>query len=160
MQRITQVQAAARALGNAPEAAEALERARMAEGAMTWRLAHDYPARVWEARKALKAADAAMAEARQRDAALAQAQREEPARLKQFGERIVELEQRIKRLIPQVAALVIEQRGQVQEIAVAELMRQKARLAGYDTQARFAVAQMVDRAKAAADERSSDAQRK
>jgi hypothetical protein len=34
----------------------------------------------------------------------------------------------------------------VQELAVAELARQKERLAAYTTQARFAVAQLYDRA--------------
>ena len=49
-----------------------------------------------------------------------------------------------------MAALTNEQQGQVQEIAVAELTRQKERLAAYTTQARFAVAQLYDRACAGA----------
>ena len=89
--------------------------------------------------------------AERRDAALRQAQREEPQRLKVFGERIAELDQRIRGLIPQVAGLQREQQHQVQELAVAELQRQKERLAVYATQARFAVAQLYDRAKLAQD---------
>jgi len=49
-------------------------------------------------------------------------------------------------MIPRVAALTLEQQGQVQELAVAELTRQKERLVAYTTQARFAVAQLYDRA--------------
>ena len=49
-------------------------------------------------------------------------------------------------MIPRVAALSKEQQGAVQEIAIAELARQKERLAVYSTQARFAVAQLYDRA--------------
>ena len=49
-------------------------------------------------------------------------------------------------MIPRVAALTLEQQGQVQELAVAELSRQKERLVAYTTQARFAVAQLYDRA--------------
>ena len=49
-------------------------------------------------------------------------------------------------MIPRVAALTLEQQGQVQELAVAELTRQKDRLVAYTTQARFAVAQLYDRA--------------
>ncbi len=49
-------------------------------------------------------------------------------------------------MVPRVAALTQEQQVAVQELAVAELLRQKERLAAYATQARFAVAQIVDRA--------------
>jgi hypothetical protein len=45
-----------------------------------------------------------------------------------------------------VTALTGEQRAQLEELAVAELTRQKERLQEYGTQARFAVAQLVDRA--------------
>ncbi len=67
-------------------------------------------------------------------------------RFEKFAARIAELERRIRALIPQVAALGKEQQGQVQDLAVAELTRQKERLAGYSMQARFAVAQLYDRA--------------
>ena len=49
-------------------------------------------------------------------------------------------------MLPKVASLRREQQAVVQEIAVAELTRQKERLAQYSTQARFAVAQLYDRA--------------
>lgn len=151
MARLAQVRAMIGQWGSDPQAGAARERARLAGGAMTWQLAQAYPARLWEAKKALKGTDAALAEAQARDAALAAAQREEPLRLKAFGERIGELDRRIRALIPQVAALGREQQAQVQELAVAELTRQKDRLAVYTTQARFAVAQLYDRAKMAQD---------
>jgi hypothetical protein len=122
------------------------EKLRLAAGALTWQLAQQYPDRLWQARKSLAATDTALSQVREQEAALAQAQRDEPARHEQFAKRIVELEGSIRALIPKVAALTIEQQGQVQELAVAELTRQKERLAGYTTQARFAVAQLYDRA--------------
>lgn len=149
--RLQQVQAAIRRLADDPEANAARDRARLAGGVLLWSLAQDYPARLWEAKKALKATDAALAEARQRDATLAQAQRDEPLRLKAYGERIAELDRRIRVLIPQVAALDRAQQQQVQDLAVAELVRQKERLAVYTTQARFAVAQLHDRYRLAQD---------
>jgi len=42
--------------------------------------------------------------------------------------------------------LAREQQGALQEIAVAQLTVQKERLAGYTAQARYAVAQLYDRA--------------
>jgi hypothetical protein len=144
--RLDRVQATLKQAGNDPDVAAARDRARLAAGALTWQLAQQHPARMWDAKKALTTIDAELTEARQRDVALAQAQRDEPARHDVFAKRIVELDPRIKVLIPRVAALSREQQLQVQEIAVAELTRQKERLAVYATQARFAVAQLYDRA--------------
>lgn len=129
-----------------PEAAQARERYRLAAGAMTWELAQQYPARLWEAKKGQKTIETQLAEAHRRDAALAQAQKDEPVRFDKFAERIATLNPRIAALLPRVVALSNEQQQQVQDIAVAELSHQKERLAAYAMQARFAVAQLYDRA--------------
>ncbi|WP_280156122.1 tetratricopeptide repeat protein [Piscinibacter sp. XHJ-5] len=146
LRRLDAVEAALKGAGDGPELAAARERARLAAGALTWQLAQDYPARLWEAQKGLAHTDAQLEQARRHEAALAQAQRDEPARFEAFAQRIAALHPRIQALIPRVAALSREQQGQVQDLAVAELTRQKERLAVYATQARFAVAQLVDRA--------------
>jgi hypothetical protein len=52
-------------------------------------------------------------------------------------------------MAPRVATLAQQQRAAVQELAVAALLEQKERLAAYGTQARFAVAQIYDRASVA-----------
>ncbi|HEU4459170.1 MAG TPA: hypothetical protein VFR90_08625 [Methylibium sp.] len=127
------------------ETARARERARLAAGVLGWNLAQDHAPRLWEAQKAMKVTDAELGEATRRDAALAQAQRDEPGRFADFAKRLALLDGRVKALIPRVAALSKEQQGEVQELAVAELMLQKERLAEYATQARFAVAQLYDR---------------
>ncbi len=151
LQRMASVRALLAQRPGDPELAGTAEQLRRVSGAMTWQLAQEFPARAWEASKALQAADAGLAQARQREQALAQAQTEEPARFSRFGTRIAELAARIRALIPRVAALKREQQGQVQELAVAELLRQKEHLAEYVTQARFAVAQLHDRAHLAQD---------
>lgn len=139
----------------AAEFAEARERVRRVAGALLWEMTQHYPARVWEAKKALRATDAALKAARERDAALLRAAEEEPARFARFAERIAALEQRIAGLAPQVAALRAEQQAHLQGIAVAELEHQKDRLEVYATQARLAIAQLLDRAQLA--QRKSDA---
>lgn len=154
------VDAVKKGLADVSDAAEAeriRERTRLVSGALTWRLAQEYPARSWEAQKDMKTIAAELAQAREREAAVARAQVEEPARHEAFAKRIAELAARIKGLIPRVAALSEDQRRQVQEIAVAELNRQKERLAAYSQQARFAVAQMYDRATSAPQKKDSDA---
>jgi hypothetical protein len=129
-----------------PETAQARERYRLAAGAMTWQLAQQYSSRLWEAKKGQRTLETQLAEAHRRDAALAQAQKDEPVRFDRFAERIAALNPRIAALLPRVVALSNEQQQQVQDIAVAELSRQKERLAVYATQARFALAQLYDRA--------------
>lgn len=139
--------------GDDPEAVGARDRHRLASGALIWQLAQAYPDRVWEARKAMRSVDMGLEEATLRESALAQAQRDEPARFEKFAQRIVALQGRLQGLIPRVAALTREQQGVAQDLAVAELVRQKERLVEYNAQARFAVAQLYDRATAS---RSSD----
>ena len=151
LQRLANVREILKSADNDPELTAAAEQLRRVAGAMTWQLAQDYPARLWESQKALKAIDSGLDQARQREAALTKAQREEPTRFDQFDQRIAELAKRIRGMIPLVAALSREQQGQVQELAVAELDLQKERLATYVTQARFAVAQLHDRAHLAQD---------
>jgi hypothetical protein len=151
IERLANVREILKSAGNDPELMAAAEQLRRVAGAMTWQLAQDYPGRLWDSQKALKAIDSGLEQARSREAALAKAQREEPARFDQFEKRIAELAKRIRAMIPRVAALSREQQGYVQELAVAELDRQKDRLATYVTQARFAVAQLHDRAHLAQD---------
>lgn len=151
------VQQGLKDVSDATEAERIRERARLVSGALTWRLAQEYPARSWEATKDMKVIDTELALAREREAAVARAQVEEPARHEAFAKRIAELSARIKALMPRVAALSEDERREVQEIAVAELGRQKERLGTYSQQARFAVAQMYDRATSAPQKKDDDA---
>ena len=146
MQRIASARATAALPGAEVDAPSVQERLRRASGALTWQMAQQYPARLWDATKAVTVIQTQLAEAAQHDAALVQAQRDEPARFERFAVRIKELDARIQALIPRVAGLSRDQEQAVQGLAVAELERQKERLAVYATQARFAVAQIYDRA--------------
>ncbi|HTT09594.1 MAG TPA: hypothetical protein VMG60_01795 [Burkholderiaceae bacterium] len=134
------------------------ERFRRVAGALSWQLSDQFAARLWDAKKSLKEIDTGLADARQHDAALAQAEREEPARFDRLGARIVELDQRLRALAPRVATLMAEQQQYIQELAVAALEEQKERLASYGTQARFAVAQIYDRARLAKESGNANGQ--
>jgi len=129
-----------------PEVVAMSERMRRVAGALTWQLTQEFPTKVWDARKSLAIIDTQLARAKAHEAALAQAQVDEPARFERFARRIAELKPRLQALMPRVAALSGEQQQAAQGIAVAELASQKERLAVYTAQARFAVAQLVDRA--------------
>jgi len=146
LDRLERVRATLLTVGGDAQFAEARERFRRVAGALQWQMNSEFPARLWDAKKRLADMQADIAKVRAQDAALLQAVRDEPARSDAFAARIVELDQRLHGLVPRVADLARAQREFVQELAVAELARQKDRLAVYSTQARFAVAQIYDRA--------------
>jgi hypothetical protein len=150
LQRLAGVQAAMKAHAGDPEVTKLADKVRLLSGALAWQLAQDFPSRLWVAQKALRDADAQIAQAEGRSEAIARAQRDEPARFDAFSRRIDALEASLNGLIPRVAALTTEQQQAVQGIAVAELNRAQQRLAEYQTQARFALAQLYDRANVAA----------
>lgn len=144
--RIADVRRVLQAGAGNPALADAAERLRRVEGALTWQLAQDEPARLWDAKKGLRATDRALAQAQAHDAALARAQADEPARFERFAARIAGLESRIESLTPRVAALEAEQQQALQALAVTALNEQKQRLDVYTAQARLAIAQLHDRA--------------
>jgi hypothetical protein len=122
------------------------ERLRRLSGALTWQLAQALPERRWATEKALRDTDQQLAEAREHDAKLEAAQRDEPAKFDAFAVRLKELADRITALQPRVAALTTEQQQALQDTAVVALHVQQERLVGYTNQARYAVAQLYDRA--------------
>ncbi len=145
MTRVSNVQAVLKAAPDTAEITAARERARLASGALTWQLAQDYPARVWQAKQQLQSVTDELATAQRLDAALAQAQRDEPARFETFDKRIAAISPVLDAMVPRLAALTRTQQQAVQGIAVAELTRQQERLGVYSTQARYALAQLYDR---------------
>jgi hypothetical protein len=155
LQRLASVQIAAKANEQDPDVAKLADKIRLLSGVLAWHLSQDYPSRLWVAQRALRDADQEIALAEGRETRLAKAQSEEPLRFQAFAKRIDELEARLNVLIPRVAALTEEQQQAVQGIAVAELGRAQQRLAEYQTQARFALAQLYDRANIAANNKES-----
>jgi hypothetical protein len=134
------------------------ERFRRVAGALSWQLSDQFAGRLWDAKKSLKEIDAGLVEARERDAALTRAQQEEPGRFDRLGARIAELDRRLQAMTPRVATLMAEQQQYIQDLAVAALEEQKERLASYGTQARFAVAQIYDRARLARESSNANGQ--
>ena len=128
------------------EVTKARDRVRLLSGVLSWQLAQDYTVRLYTESKELRLIDAALAEAQRRQTALADAQREEPARFDRFAQRIAAISPLLQVMIPRVAGLGREQRLEAQDIAIAELSNQQQRIASYTTQARFALAQLYDRA--------------
>jgi hypothetical protein len=144
--RLKEVRALVDAPNAAPEITALKDRVRRVAGVLNWQLAQELTNRSYEAKKELERVDAELADAKGHAEALAVAQREEPARFDRFGQRIAAISPLLNVMIPRVAGLGREQRLEAQDIAVAELSGQQQRIAAYTTQARFALAQLYDRA--------------
>jgi len=123
---------------------EAHERYRLVYGLLTFDIATDFKARIWQARKSLEELDRVLHEADVRRAALERAQQEEPRAFDAFGARIRELVPRIAQLRSRAQELTHAQEVHLGELAIAELRQQQERLATYLTQVRFAIAQIYD----------------
>ena len=144
--RVEGLQAALKKQSDNPEIAALGERVRLSAGVLAWELAQAFPARRWTQQKNMNEINQQLEQAGQREAALALAQREEPLRFERFAARIEALAKQLDGTLPRVTALKGEQQGVAQQIAETALVNQKQRIVAYTTQARFEIAQLIDRA--------------
>ena len=128
------------------EAFKQRDRVRLVAGVLAWQISQDSVGRLWDAKVELERMETMLGEAKRHADALSAAQREEPLRFDRFARRIAAINPQLQVLIPRVAGLSREQRTEAQDIAVAELIGQQQRITAYTTQARFALAQLYDRA--------------
>jgi hypothetical protein len=84
-------------------------------------------------------------QAQRLDSALERAQQQEPKRLNDFSARIKAITPTLSALVPRVEELSRLQLQGIEDIAVAELERQHTLVQDYAHQARFALAQLVDK---------------
>lgn len=134
----------------APAAASARDKHRLLQGLLLWDLDRDYQYRLWQERRELAALDTAVARAEDSLAQLRAARDRVPAELAAYRARLAALAPRLDGMQAQVAAVLGDQQGDLQRLAVRELEAQKDRLATYRVQARFALATIYDRANATA----------
>jgi len=123
---------------------DTVERARMLRGLLTWDQAVAFPARRWEARQSLQQLDKALDDTRSWREALSQARETMPREFDAYETRILELAPRLRALQARARELAQAQSLHLGNLAVAELTAQRERLATYQTQVHFAVAQIYD----------------
>jgi hypothetical protein len=151
--RVERLHAALKTQSANPDIAALGDRVRLSAGVLAWELAQAYPARRWATQKDMAVVNQLLEQASVREAALAQAQRDEPARFERFAARIEALAKQLDATLPRVTALKNEQQGAAQQMAEAALVNQKQRLVAYTLQARFEIAQLIDRATLARSEK-------
>jgi len=145
-ERLERVRAGLDRIAEPEQRDAAREKYRRLRGLLTWDLSAQYSARLWEQRKALQEADRSITDAEARRATLLQEQARGPARFDEYEGRIEVLRAQIARLQAEVGAAALAQEKYLADVATAELARRREQIATYVTQARFAVAQIYDRA--------------
>ena len=113
-----------------------------------WRLDAAFKARVYAKRRELRALDASLNEAQNRWVRVQSARQSVPNDTGEFAARIAALAQRISALKGALATAGERQSGYLVQLGQDELAAQKGRLAAYEVEARFALADIYDRASA------------
>jgi tetratricopeptide (TPR) repeat protein len=149
--RLDRIEARLAGLPDDATTAAARERYRVLRGLVRWQLEAAWSERLWAQRKALRALDAALAEAHGRRERLIALREEVPATFEGYAARIEALAPRIDALQARVHGAVGAQGGALQMLALAEVTAQKKRLGAYLTEAQYALAAVYDRAAHAGD---------
>jgi len=129
-----------------PEVAEMREKHRLMKGVMTWRMAEGFKARLWNQRRSVKELESNLKETQKRALAVEQARKAVPSNAGEYAKRVADIRARMDALQQRLSEASERQNRYLQAIAIQELEAQKARIATYQVQARFALASIYDRA--------------
>jgi hypothetical protein len=149
--RIATLEEQAAALPPGLERDAATDKLRLIKGVLYWRLDAAFKERSYEQRRALREVGAALEELQNRWVLVQKARATVPTNTGDFAERIAALAGRIKAVRERLADTSGQQSAYLQNVAATELTAQKERLAAYAVQARFALADIYDRAAEQAD---------
>lgn len=136
------------------EGEAAADKVRLIKGALYWRLDAAFKERIYNQRRALRELDAALEELQNRWVRVQRARATVPTNTGEFSQRIAALAERIKAVRERLTDTSGKQSEFLQDMAASELSTQKQRLDAYAVQARFALADIYDRAASQADSSS------
>ncbi len=138
------------------EAAEARSKQRVLKGLLLWQLDREHKLRHWQQRQAIASLDEALSAAEAGTASAVQVRDGIPRELKAFRLRLDRLEERLGQMQLSVRQALGGQEERLQLMAIRSLDEQRERLATYRIQARFALANIYDRANATAARQETD----
>ena len=146
--KIRQLEAAAvnASGGSADELAIERDKIKLMKGVLYWRLDAQFKERSYAERRALRALDGALNEAQNRWVRVQRARNSVPTNTGDFAARIAALSARIAQLRDSLSQSAQQQSHFLEQLASQTLLDQKDRLAAYEVQARFALADIYDRA--------------
>ena len=122
------------------------DKMRLMKGVLYWKLDAQFKERSYAERRELRALDALLNEAQNRWVRVQHARSSVPTNTGEFEARITALAQRIANLKSRLGQSAQMQNQYLEQLASTALLEQKDRLAAYEVQARFALADIYDRA--------------
>lgn len=128
------------------ETDQAAEKLKLIKGVLYWNFDANFKASDYEERHKLREVDAALNEAQNRWVRVQRARSSVPTNTGEFAARIAALNERLIKLRAALAASAVDQDHYLESLAASELNAQKDRLDAYKVQARFALADIYDRA--------------
>jgi lipopolysaccharide biosynthesis regulator YciM len=124
------------------------DKVKLMKGVLFWQLDAQFKERDYTVRRELRALDAQLNEAQNRWVRVQKARSSVPTNTDEFASRIAALAARIEQLRGKLAQSAQQQQQYLEQLASQALLEQKERLAEYQVQARFALADIYDRASA------------
>jgi hypothetical protein len=152
-QRIERLQALLAKLGPTHDAAA--DKLRLIKGVLYWRLDAAFKARSYQEQRSLRQVSRSLDELQNRWVRVQQARARVPANNGEFAARVAAVGARITALHAALARAELQQGQYLDRLAEAALRDQQQRLAAYQAQARFALANVYDRAVDAAQPQSA-----
>jgi len=136
------------AIARLPEAArsEHAQRLERLRGAINWKLRTEYADRLTDAHEHLEALDADLTTLHDRYQAFVRARQASVHSYIGYDDGIRDLRNRVRDSLERVGQLQKQQGSLIEAVAITELTARTERLKGYQTQARYAVADSYDRA--------------
>jgi hypothetical protein len=144
--RIRELEAGYATAGDDPELLEARDKLRLIKGVLLWQFDRQFRERDYQLRRQLQGADRTLNAVQNRWVRVTKARASVPQDTGEFAARIVSLQARIDAMHARLATAATRQGAHLEELAGKELLAQQERLAAYAVQARFALADIYDRA--------------
>lgn len=129
---------------------------RLLHGQLYWQLATDAPARSWSYQQSIEEIRKALDQTQEQMQALKRAQRDAPLLFTGYAVKISDMRARLGFLLERIKGLISEQSIELRVMGADTLRIQQNRLRSYLAQARFAIAQIHDRASHRKDEDRQD----
>ena len=144
--RVKELEEGYAAAGDDLEAVEARDKLHLIKGVLYWQLDQQFRERDYQLRRQLRSVDRALNQVQNRWVRVQKARASVPQNTGEFAARIQALQGRIDALRGRLAQAEALQGAHLEQLAEQELVAQQERLAAYQVQARFALADIYDRA--------------
>jgi tetratricopeptide (TPR) repeat protein len=144
--RVRELEEGLGAAGEESALVDAKDKLHLIKGVLLWKFDQQFRERDYDLRRQLRTVDRSLNEAQNRWVRVQRARGSVPQNTGEFAARIVALQARIEALHGRLGSTATLQGAYLEQLAEQELVAQQQRLAAYQVQARFALADIYDRA--------------